>query len=210
MSDHNEHRREDADELKPVEQTLAAFAPAAPRLDRDRLMFLAGAASARGPAEIAPVERGGSRRVDAAAKRAWLWPAAATALAATSLALGIALFVRPQPQVRVVYVHPPAAPSPVSDRVATAAVEPATKPVASSIRDQPHLPRAAIASPDIPANNYLRSREVALRMGLDALGSPRSSGDGQASASTYFDWLAGLSNAQTKPDPPAAFPLPNM
>src|SRR5678815_4587472 len=70
----------------PLEQSLASFAPAPAQLDRDRLMFLAGQASVPECGPLAP--RGGNH------SRHWLWPASTATLAATSLALAIALFTR--------------------------------------------------------------------------------------------------------------------
>jgi hypothetical protein len=67
----------------------------------------------------------------------------------------------------------------------------------------------------VPADNYVRSREVALRMGLDALGAPRVSGGGSGSPLTYLDWLAGINREATSDGPQEAAPrldsaLPQM
>jgi hypothetical protein len=75
--------------------------------------------------------------------------------------------------------------------------------------------RPAARHPDVPANNYVRTRDVALRMGVDALGSPRSvgngsAGDGSAGAMTYIDWLAGWNQPEIPPDGASTTPPPNM
>jgi hypothetical protein len=142
---------EQPQQLTAVEQTLAAVAPAPPRVDRDRLMFLAGIASAQGqkPAEIGLPPRIG---------RTWLWPAATAALGATSLALAIALLVRPAPPTQIVHVERQAA----RGEIAAAPRFPA--------EIQPAHRRSPVAPAAVPADNYVRAREVALRLGLDALG----------------------------------------
>jgi hypothetical protein len=75
-------------ELKAIEARLAALSPRDDRLDRERLMFLAGRASVERPFEI------GNRK-----SRAWLeskaWPAAFAGMTAVAAALLVALVVRP-------------------------------------------------------------------------------------------------------------------
>src|SRR5687767_6318887 len=99
MSSDNEHR-ENPHDLKPVEQTLAAFAPRAPQLDRDRLMFLAGAESVQGSG-FGVQGSGVTVPVITKSRGSWVWPAATAAMAATSLALAVALFLRPEPRVQI-------------------------------------------------------------------------------------------------------------
>ena len=162
------HEHEPA-ELAAVERTLAGVAPAPPQIDRDRLMFLAGVAS------VTP----GSAGPSPSQARAWFWPASTAALAATSLALALALLVRPDPPQRIVYL----------DRPAT---NPAAPP-APRTPEPPLVARAIVGrsapSSELPANNYVRSRDVALRLGLDALGSPAIGGGGNLPAPTYRSWL---------------------
>jgi hypothetical protein len=195
MSNENEHQPPVGDALRgvpsPLEQALAAFSPAPPQLDRDRLMFLAGAAAEVGSRK----SEVGSRSVGG---RYWFWPASTATLAATSLALAIALFARPAPQPLLV-VHETTPPT----------VQP---PRAAVERDVPP-PRLAVAVPPRPAattDSYLKTREVALRMGLDALGSP-GSGGGQASGGTYLELLEGLTqSAPAAVAAPAVERSPNM
>jgi hypothetical protein len=63
----------------------------------------------------------------------------------------------------------------------------------------------------IPPNNYLRTREVALRMGIDAIGMPTAAGGGLRAA-TYGELLEGLFGAprSTTEVPPAVQVLSNM
>ena len=152
-------------DLRAVAETLASVRPPAPRLDRDRLMFLAGAASAS--ATAVPIGK-----LTLPARLAW--PAATAALAATSLALSAALFLRPPQDQRIVYVPVEAEQASGQERVA---VEPADV-------DHPRRSPAEavpIAAPSRPAtavtqHNYVRRRDVALRLGLDALGAPPARG----------------------------------
>jgi hypothetical protein len=194
-------------ELKAVEQTLAGFSARQPQVERDRLMFLAGQAQGT---EIRNQGQGAGDQVtkEAVARRPglprsggthWLWPSATAALAATSLMLVVALATRSEPAARVV----------VQERIVMVPSEMvASKPVPSTAA-VPAEPRdftdRSIALEKVPANNYLRSREVALRMGLDALGSPRSSGGGSSGgdssdAPTYRHWLEGIASPETLPN----------
>jgi hypothetical protein len=76
------------EDLKAFEADLAALQPRADRLDRDRLMFLAGqAAAARGNAAAA------------ARTRRWAWPAALAAMTTVAAALLAVVVWRPEPQV---------------------------------------------------------------------------------------------------------------
>jgi hypothetical protein len=72
-------------ELAAVEAALDRLTPARSRLDRDRLMFEAGVASAR------------SR-----SRGAWIWPSIAAGLAVVAISESIVLARRPEPRVLVV------------------------------------------------------------------------------------------------------------
>ncbi len=88
-------------ELKTIEDALGRLAPARSRLDRDRLMFQAGALSARS----APQHR-------------WVWPSIAAALALLAMSESVVLAVRPGTRVIVVQ-----APAPQEQPVSTRPVE---------------------------------------------------------------------------------------
>ena len=83
--------------LKALEAELAALVPRTDRLDRQRLIFLAGQQSA-GAARVHP----------ATAARRWGWPAGFVAMTATAAALAVTLLLQPDPQVVVRYVTVPA------------------------------------------------------------------------------------------------------
>ncbi|HET6427804.1 MAG TPA: hypothetical protein VFJ30_05310 [Phycisphaerae bacterium] len=79
-----DHERLTAAEQE-LERALASLAPAAPPLDRDRLMFQAGRAAGR--------------------RGRWFWPST-SAVAVVAVVLAVSLTVRPQPRQieRVVFV----------------------------------------------------------------------------------------------------------
>ena len=79
---------------------MAALVPRADRLDRQRLMFLAGQASVAGMT--------GPRSVRAG----WVWPSAAAAMTAVAATLLVMLFCRPAPRVVYKTVYLPAVSSP--------------------------------------------------------------------------------------------------
>jgi hypothetical protein len=84
--------------LNDVAVALAALAPSCPNLDRDRLLFKAGRASAPG---------------------SWFWRLSAAVSTMAAVALAAILFLRPVPTLveRVVYVEvtPPPIPAPPKD-----------------------------------------------------------------------------------------------
>jgi hypothetical protein len=70
-------------ELKAMEAELSALRPRDDRLDRERLVFLAGQAST----------------ADRPAMGRWAWPAAFAAMTAVAAGLLVALVLRPEPEV---------------------------------------------------------------------------------------------------------------
>jgi hypothetical protein len=89
--------------LDALAGALRGLAPRPVGLDRDRLMFQAGRASA---------------------PRGWAWPLATVASAAAAAVLGVLLWVRPEPAPRVVYLP--------AERPATASDERAPGPDAGA------------------------------------------------------------------------------
>ena len=197
----SEHDNASPDELTAVQQALAALAPAPPRLDRDRLMFLAGVASASGGHEPTGIvglplspevqNRGVTGKLTLPARVAW--PASSAVLAATSLALALALVARPVSPVQIVYRDRPAS-----------TVAPVT-----ATPTQPQQPLVAALPVDqspiaIPAENYVRTRDVALRLGLDALGGGPGSGGQFTPAPTYRSLLESFLPPREAPASPSS------
>ena len=91
------------------EQSLSSLAPRAARLDRDRLMFLAGQASGGRQPPVVMASSPASR---------WSWPAAFSAMTALAASLLVMLLNRPEPQVIERIVRVPAAASPAIRRPA--------------------------------------------------------------------------------------------
>jgi len=144
---------------------LAGFAPAPAQIDRDQLMFRAGRAAA------------GGITVSPRASTAWMWPASSAALAAVSLSLAVALFIGPSSTPEIVYRDRPTANSSVMQTAALPQW------------DDAHRSPAGF---HVPPDNYVRTREVALRMGLDAIGAPSGSGVISDSGATYGRLLSEL------------------
>lgn len=183
----HEHENHEPPELRIVEQALAGLAPAAPRIDRDRLMFLAGQASSgrepRADANLAKTRPIGKLSHPARL----LWPATSAALAATSLALAIALVNRPAPAERIVY----------RDREVIVADAAPSLPVTTPPLTKGPPKALSTASATLPADNYVRTRDLALRLGLDALGNaPRGGGDRETPTPTARSLLESLLPAE--------------
>jgi hypothetical protein len=132
-------------DLKGIESALGELVPRSSRLDRDKLMFQAGAIS--GPA----------------VRRRYLWPSIAATLC-VALA-GESLFLRNQAAPRVVeriVMVPAAAPAPSSGGVGNVAIENADSQ-AERAREPQALSSWAVAS------DYRRMQDLVIRFGLDAL-----------------------------------------
>ena len=131
-------------ELTAIASALGSLSPAKSRVDRDRLMYEAGRASAR-PGVLA---RGG-------------WPAVAAAFAALALGEAAVLARRPESRIveRLVYVAPPA-PAPSAPNPDDTAVEAAPAPVWGD---------PFIGSTGLAGTDYQRLLDQMLRFGLDAL-----------------------------------------
>jgi hypothetical protein len=134
-------------ELAAFERQLVALAPATPRVDRDRLMFDAGAATVEGARSR---ESGVGNTVDL--RTPWFWPAATGAMTAATLVLSAMLHWPREGAERSA-----AKPQVVDDALAVTVVEP---------RDT--LGDAWRGSDRIPSG-YLGLRHVALTQGVGAL-----------------------------------------
>jgi hypothetical protein len=78
-------------ELGPIESALVKLTPARIQIDRDRLMFQAGAKAALGDT-----------------RRRWVWPSIAAALALVAASESLVLAIRPAPKALVQQPSPPA------------------------------------------------------------------------------------------------------
>ncbi len=142
-------------ELKAIESALGELVPVSSRLDRDNLMFQAGAMSSQG------------------ARRGWVWPACTAALGLVLCGESLLLVSRPAPQVveRVVYV-----PAPGSVATASSAREPETV-AENAPRQGSEAPRAGespfVASWPV-ASDFRRFQAMVMRFGLDAVQEPSS------------------------------------
>lgn len=147
MTPHNDFPAD----LKPLEAALSGLAPSAPRVDRDRLMYLAGAAAHESATSGMISDGSLSRRLS---KNRFIWPLSTAALLLVSAVLGALVAFR-QPAERIVYVDRPAAKSQSPD----AATVVATPSTVAPLR-QPH---------DSASADYLVLRDLVLRNGVGAL-----------------------------------------
>jgi hypothetical protein len=187
-------------DLTPLESALASLMPATVRVDRDRLMYQAGQASAQAEATTAGVQ-----------PRAWLWPTAAAGMSTVAAALFVLLVVRPQPAVveRIVYV--PAEGAPVAKGEASAAKT-------DSLQQPPPGPRRTIIGDRTLAGGwtglgetnrrpaYLGLRDQVLAFGVDVWQKPSSGSASVAQPGSYREALDSLLNLETsageEPPPP--------
>jgi len=135
-------RQDVPSELKAIEARFATLAPRDDRLQRERLFFLAGQASAR--------EAIGDQRITAPR---WVWPASLAAMTTVAATLFVMLLVQSEPAVveRVVYVPAQAAPvkTPAETNIAEGAGQrdDGKDARAASVRDAVSYPRTATHLP---------------------------------------------------------------
>lgn len=176
--------------LNEIESALQFLSPAPARLDRDRLMYLAG----RNAPRNRPITR-------------WVWPALAASFAIVSIGEAGLLAFRPDPEPRVVerlvYLPGPI-PVPTPTPNGSPAEVPSTALVASTSEDPDEVvilhqspPRPSLA-PSVnpfwpPASSPAGLRLRILRDGLDALPEPpplpiamRPAGEATAPAARSF------------------------
>ncbi len=160
------------DELEELQRALKSLEPLPGRLDRGRLMYLAGQASA-GVSPSVTSATGASQKWN------WAWPASTAAMTLVAATLAVALAVRPQPQIvrETVYVKQPAVPQ-------TAADEPGSR--RTFVLDTvPRRSASADKPGGVPAASYLSMsmRRTVLEQGVDALPEVVLSGIGPPSTS---------------------------
>jgi hypothetical protein len=138
-------------ELNDIESALRGLVPVPSRLDRDALMFQAGAALARS------TPRG-----------RWIWPSIAATLAIALFSESLLLVIRPDPPVieRIVVVREPAPATGMPARLDVPAPPPAPQDALSGAWS-PDAPSLASSWPEVPG--YQRVQDLVLRLGLDAL-----------------------------------------
>ncbi|MFO0792159.1 MAG: hypothetical protein U0805_22100 [Pirellulales bacterium] len=161
MFDHEPAEPRLTPELEAIERQLARLTPAAPRVDRDRLMYDAGvAAQPRGLGYLAEPSGLGVKR--------WLWPAATALMTAASLLLATMLVW--QRHSYELALHQASA---ASEQLAAAKTPevPAIPAIASSEQPLPAatIHNAAWSSYLRPQPGYLGVRDIALKRGVSAL-----------------------------------------
>ena len=156
-----------AADLSAVERQLARLTPAAPRIDRDRLMFEAGRAAERAASEPSPTpalrtkESSITAMLRIAGTRHQFWPAATATMTAASVLLATMLVW--QRQASQVAVQPGA---PLI--VATQAVD-QTLSVAAQPAPQSEMTKGGWLTYRSPQSGYLGVRYIALTRGVNAI-----------------------------------------
>jgi hypothetical protein len=144
-------QRSSEPDLTDIESALAGLVPVPSRLDREKLMFKAGAASARST----PVRR-------------WVWPSVAAAFAIGMISETVVVAIRPGPRVieRVVVVREPAPAGLTTPTSNAAALTPSSADAPNDTRSSEtrFLTSSWTATPE-----YQRIEELVLRLGLDAV-----------------------------------------
>ena len=141
-------------ELKAIEAALAGLAPLSSRLNRDKLMFAAGAMSRPGARE-----------------RRWAWPAITATLTVALAGESLFLAARPAPRVveRIVLV-----PAPTAAPAAPVSAAPAVVSERSeySSRESVAAREPVTSGSWAVASDYERLEEMVTRFGLDAVPEP--------------------------------------
>ncbi len=167
FDEHEPAENELAPDLAAMERQLARLTPAAPRIDRDRLMFAAGHAAAnvaRPSLEAKEPELAATLRV--AGRHRWFWPAATATMTAATLLLATMLVW--QRAAQPIAAQSPTPPQPTT--VATTA--PPTQAVDTTVSATPAAAPSEnygwpMASP--PTAGYLGLRYIALTRGVGEL-----------------------------------------
>ena len=167
------------EDLKAFEAALAALTPRADRLDRERLMFLAGQAMAEArqgqPGRQTSCTVADGTPTGPAAPRRWPWPAAFAAMTAVAASLLVAILIRP---------------AQVVERVVERIVEvPAPQAVAGLVHEDGNAPKEGNAG-ETPLGDSLSP-------------SPRRFVQ-QPSTWTTFLWALGAADSYSPPLPAEA------
>ncbi|MCH7687962.1 MAG: hypothetical protein IH899_14990 [Planctomycetes bacterium] len=163
--------------LSDIEDALFSLVPKSSGIDRDRLLFLAGQASASQLPHTMP-------------RRIRLWQITSALSTTAAVVLGVMLAVRGQPEVihEIQFVNRNTNESP-------AAVSPDRTLKIENQQSTPYFPPPSYLSFEnewSPQQSYLRRREIALNRGIDAL--------------TYLDPIpTGNSQKQTTPRAPITY-----
>jgi hypothetical protein len=145
--------------LRQIEAALRGLSPMGGRLDRDRLMYLAGQASAVGP-ETRQSATG------VASYTRFAWPLATAASLLMAMTLGVALIFSPRAGERIVYVDRPNAGG------------------SAAMVSFPSAPADSSHAAGSDQDNYLQLRNLVLTRGVDALPAENKAGGRQRAEQT--------------------------
>jgi hypothetical protein len=166
----------EAGDLNAIAAALSSLSPSTGRLDRDRLMFLAGEAAARpnlAQSNLAMPRLAISHELPPRlAARRWAWPVAFSTMSAVAATLLAVLLARPEPKVIERIVRLPAEPQVVVGTPAGAAVTRADAPERLE-QDEPGRPDRPAHDRRTGDGDYLSLRDRVLTLGLDSWTSGR-------------------------------------
>lgn len=167
--------------LQRFEAELASLSPRAVRLDRDRLMYLAGQASATSNI-VEPLGRG------------WGWPTAFSAMTALAASLLVIIVARPQTRVVERIVQVPVEVVKSGELDANGDTERDNAPLPTNV-DSLLVEQEANSSGERIASghSYVDLRDRVLAMGLEDWRDDTAGGGGRTSSPTaYHDLLDSL------------------
>jgi len=180
-------------DLNAIAAALSSLSPSTGRLDRDRLMFLAGEAAARSNLampRLVPLHSAASNSAMAhelpprMAARRWAWPVAFWTMSAVAATLLVVLVARPEPRVIERIVRLPAEPQVVVGTPAGAVVAPtnASERLEEAERGGAERPAHDRRTGD---GDYLSLRDRVLARGIDSWTSGRSASNAALPEKTH-------------------------
>jgi hypothetical protein len=159
FEEHEPEERKMTPDLTAVERQLARLTPAAPRIDRDRLMFEAGRAAAFQP------ERS-SHPANPIRVARYFWPAATCTMTAASLILAFTAF---QQHLSLQSAR--------NNLASIGTAQPAAEPQITTPVMQTQITVAPWLAKRAPQSGYLNTRFIALTRGVSAMESPLETAD---------------------------------
>jgi hypothetical protein len=173
----------EAGDLNAIAAALSSLSPSTGRLDRDRLMFLAGEAAAQSNLAMPRLAMSHELPPRLAARR-WAWSMAFSTMSAVAATLLAVRLARPEPKVIERIVRLPAEPQVVVGTLAGAAVTRADAPARLG-QDERSSPERPAHDRRIGDGDYLSLRDRVLTLGLDSWTSPRPTSNAEPQETTH-------------------------
>ncbi len=181
-----------ADELIAVERSLAELQPRATKVNRERLLYLAGQATALASAPVVAPPKA----------KVGIWPLATILSTSVAVVFAVLYFggrVSAQPEIRFVTLEQPARPATNPDRRSPSAGQKQNRNQQQPKRFVAEMP-ATFSSPFRMESAMLRSRHPILTTDVDRLPLPVSSGSSSGIASQTLQEMRLSLVSSPKPD----------